>query len=77
MQKPAEIPSLLASNPDEGFDLAVKMSRLAVKLTQSDAEIRAGLRTEYEQDAMALIAASQVVAINFATVAAANNYWKG
>lgn len=78
MQTPADIASLLTTNPDEGFALAIKLlSRLAVKLTQPDAEIRASLRSEYEQDAMALVAVSHVVATHFATIAAANDYWKG
>lgn len=34
------------------------------------------LRPEYAEDAKALTAASQVVAINFQTIAAANNYWR-
>ena len=77
MQTPADIASLLTTNPDEGFALAIKLSRLAVKLTQPDAEIRASLRSEYEQDAMALVAVSHVVATHFSTIAAANGYWKG
>lgn len=76
MQTPADIASLLTTNPDEGFALAIKLSRLAVKLTQPDAQIRASLRNEYEQDAMALVAVAQVVATHFATIAAANNCWK-
>jgi hypothetical protein len=34
------------------------------------------LREAYARDPNSLIAASQVVAINFQTVAAANNYWR-
>ena len=34
------------------------------------------LRPGYAEDADALIAVSQVVATNFATVAAANGYWR-
>ncbi|SFT99193.1 hexameric tyrosine-coordinated heme protein [Sedimentitalea nanhaiensis] len=70
------LPSLITETPQDGYDLAVKLSRVAVKLTQPDAEIRDRLRPEYAQDAEALIAVSQVVATHFATVAAANGYWK-
>jgi hypothetical protein len=56
--------------------LAVQLSRVAVKLTQPDAKIREKLRPEYAEDAGALIAVSQVVATHFATVSAANNYWR-
>ncbi len=34
------------------------------------------LGTDAEQDADSLIATSQVVAVNFQTIAAANNYWR-
>ncbi|WP_323036285.1 hexameric tyrosine-coordinated heme protein [Pararhodobacter sp.] len=70
------LPSLITKTPQEGYDLAVKLSRVAVKLTQPDAAIREKLRPEYAENFDALIASSQVVATNFATVAAANGYWK-
>ncbi|MCC7320429.1 MAG: hexameric tyrosine-coordinated heme protein [Rubellimicrobium sp.] len=70
------LPSLITSTPQEGSDLAVKLSRVAVKLTQPDAAMRERLRPDYADDADSLIAVSQVVATNFATVAAANNYWR-
>ena len=68
--------SLIAATPEDGYNLAVKMARVAVKLTQPDAEVRDKLRPVYANDANALIASSQVVATHFATVAAANNYWR-
>jgi len=68
--------SLITETPQAGYELAVKMSRVAVKMTQPDEKIRADLRVIYEKDADALIAASAVVATHFQTVAAANNYWK-
>ncbi|WP_246263350.1 hexameric tyrosine-coordinated heme protein [Caulobacter soli] len=70
------LPSLLTETPELGFDLAIKLSRVAVKKTQPDEQIRLRLREVYEKDADALIASSQVVAINFQTVAAANGYWR-
>ncbi len=70
------LPSLITPTPQEGYDLAVKLSRVAVKLTQPSAEMRDKLRPDYADDADSLIAVSQVVATNFATVAAANNYWR-
>ncbi len=45
-------------------------------VTQPSAEVRDKLRPGYAEDADALIASSQVIAINFQTVAAANGYWK-
>ncbi|MCK9538266.1 hexameric tyrosine-coordinated heme protein [Dokdonella sp.] len=69
--------TLQTSTPQEGYELAIKLSRMGVKYTQPSAEVRDRLRPEYGEDADALIATSQVVAINFQTVAAANDYWRG
>ena len=71
------LPSLITATPTEGYDLAVKLARIAVKKTQPDAAAREKMRPEYANDAGALIASSQVVATHFATVAAANGYWRG
>lgn len=68
--------TLLTETPQEGFALAVTLSRRGVKTTQPDAEVLHRLRPEYANDADSLTAASQVVALNFQTVAAANNYWR-
>lgn len=70
------LPSLITKTPAEGYDLAVKLARVAIKVTQPDAEVRARLRPDYAEDPDALIAVSQVVATHFATVAAANGYWR-
>ena len=70
------LPSLITSTPEDGFNLAVKMSRIGVKVTQSSAEVRDRLRAEYAENADSLTAASQVIAINFQTVSAANDYWR-
>ncbi|MET4702251.1 hypothetical protein ABIE65_005306 [Constrictibacter sp. MBR-5] len=70
------LPTLKTATPQEGYELAVKMARVAIKMTQPDAEVRDKLRQVYADDADALIASSQVVATHFATVAAANHYWR-
>ncbi|MBY5958941.1 hexameric tyrosine-coordinated heme protein [Membranicola marinus] len=70
------LPSLQTKTAQEGFELALKLSRMGVKSTQPDVEVLKRLRNDYAEDAMGLTAASQVVAINFQTVAAANDYWK-
>lgn len=70
------LPSLITQTPAEGYDLAVKLARVAVKLTQPDADVRAKLRPVYAENPDALIASSQVVATHFATIAAANGYWR-
>lgn len=71
------LPTLKTASPQDGFELAVKLSRVAVKLTQPSEAARAEGRKDYESDSAQLIAASQVVAVNFQTVAAANDYWRG
>ena len=68
--------SLQTDTPQEGFELAILLSRRGVKYTQPDMEVLKKLRPGYANDAESLTAASQVIAINFQTVAAANNYWK-
>lgn len=68
--------SLITATPQEGFELAITLSRRGVKYTQPNADVLHRLRPEYAESAAGLTAASQVVAINFQTVAAANNYWR-
>ncbi len=38
------LPSLKTDNPQAGFELAVKLSRMGVKLTQPSDQVRAHLR---------------------------------
>jgi hypothetical protein len=52
------------------------MSRVGVRTTQPSDEIRKQLRGVYAENADSLIASSHVIALNFQTVAAANNYWR-
>ena len=68
--------SLMTKTPQEGFQLAITMSRRGVKYTQPNPEVLQKLRPEYANNADALTAASQVIAINFQTIAAANGYWR-
>jgi len=70
------LPTLKTATPQEGYELALTLARKAVGLTQPDPAMREKLRPVYAEDADALIASSQVVATHFATVAAANGYWK-
>jgi hypothetical protein len=45
-------------------------------VTQPDADERARQRDIYSTDPSMMIALGQTVAIEFATIAAANDYWK-
>lgn len=71
------LPTLITATPEEGYELALKLSRMAVKKTQPNDAIREKLRPVYSTNADALILSSQVVATNFQTVALANDHWKG
>ncbi|GAA4273092.1 hexameric tyrosine-coordinated heme protein [Aquimarina gracilis] len=75
-QKEIWLESLIVKTPQEGFELAIKLSRMGVKYTQPDIEVLKKLRTDYANNASSLTAASHVVALNFQTVSKANNYWK-
>lgn len=68
--------SLITDTPDEGRALAIKLARLTVKAMQPDDEVRHRLRPEYAESADSLTNAAHVVAIEFATIAAANDYWR-
>ena len=75
-QKEIWLKSLIVDTPQEGYELAILLSRKGVKSTQPDMEILKRLRTDYANNASSLTAASQVIAINFQTISAANNYWR-
>lgn len=68
--------TLKTETAQAGWELAVKLSRVAIKVTQPSEEIRSQLRAAYDHDTAQLIATSQVIATNFQTVAAANNWWR-
>lgn len=68
--------SLITDTPEEGFQVAISLSRKGVTETQSDKDVLFMLRDVYSKDPDALIASSHVIAVHFQTVAAANNYWR-
>lgn len=70
------LPSLKTNTPEEGYELAIKLSRMAVKKTQPDDDARNRMRPDYANSADSLTQVSLVVATNFQTVSAANNYWR-
>ena len=67
--------SMKTEDPQSGYELAIKLSRMGVKYTQPSDEVRKKVRPAYAEDPANLIASSQVIATNFQTIAAANNYW--
>lgn len=68
--------SLITATPEEGRQLAIKMARLVIKTTQPDEGVRNNLRDIYANDAAMLLQVGQITATEFATIAAANDYWR-
>ena len=68
--------TLITGTPDEGRALAFLIARHSIHNIQPDLDILKGGRPNYATNPDSLIAASQVVAIEFQTIAAANNYWR-
>jgi len=68
--------SLITATPQEGRELAIKMARKSIAAIQTDPEVRKKLRNDYANDTAQLVASANVVAIEFQTVAKANNYWR-
>lgn len=68
--------SLKTETPQKGFELAITFARKGVAYTQPSEGARKKLRSKYAKDADSLMMASQVIAIHFQTIAAANNYWR-
>ncbi len=68
--------TLLTKTPEEGRILAMTMARHTIHNIQPDLDVLKAGRPTYSTNPDSLTAAAQVVAIEFQTVAAANNYWK-
>lgn len=68
--------TLQTKTPKEGRELAILLSRKTIAAIQPSKDIRAQLRDNYANDTQQLIQSALVVAIEFQTIAKANNYWK-
>jgi hypothetical protein len=68
--------SLITATAEEGRALALKLARHTIHNLQPDLDVLKGGRFGYSTSPDSLIAAGQVVAIEFQTIAAANNYWR-
>lgn len=68
--------SLITETPEEGRALAVMLARHSIHAMQPDESVLKAGRPKYSTDTAELIAASHVIALEFATIAAANNYWR-
>jgi len=74
-QKPL-IPNdtLITKTPEEGTALAISLARNSIHAMQGELETLKTGRAQYAHDPSGLIAASHVIGVDFATIAAANNY---
>ncbi|MCA1783011.1 MAG: hexameric tyrosine-coordinated heme protein [Dermatophilaceae bacterium] len=68
--------TLITATPQEGRELAMAMARKSIGAIQPDVDMRKSLRPGYASDADSLTMAAHVVAVEFATIAAANDYWR-
>ncbi|QYE34589.1 hexameric tyrosine-coordinated heme protein [Polymorphobacter sp. PAMC 29334] len=68
--------SLLTRTPEDGRALAIMLARNSIHAMQGELETLKTGRPQYAHDPYGLIAASHVIAVEFATIAAANNYWR-
>jgi hypothetical protein len=68
--------TLITDTPEGGRALALTLARQTIHNIQPELEVLQAGRPQYSADAAKLIAAGQVVALEFATIAAANNYWR-
>jgi hypothetical protein len=68
--------TLITPTPEEGRALAITLARHTVHAIQGELEVLMSGRAQYAHDPHGLIASGHVVAIEFATIAAANNYWR-
>lgn len=68
--------TLETETPQAGFELAITLSRRAVKTTQPNVEVLRAARPTYAKNADSLIGVSRTVAIWFATIAEANDHWR-
>ena len=68
--------TLITDTPEEGRALAMLIARHTVHNIQPDLCVLKRGRKIYSVDPNSLIFASQVVAIEYQTIAAANNYWR-
>ena len=70
------MPTLITATPLEGRMLAITIVRKTVGAIQKDGKIKHAVRDIYEKDPMMLMRAVELVNMEFAIIAEANNYWR-
>jgi hypothetical protein len=71
------VSTLLTDTPQQGFDLAARVSWEMVKVVQPSKEMRERVLAIYGDDAEYVLKACQIIAANFQMIAVANDYWRG
>ena len=69
--------TLITETPEQGRALALAIARHTIHNLQPDLDVLVAGRPKYASDPQALMRAGHVVAVEFATIAAANDYWRG
>ena len=70
------MPSLITATPLEGRNLAITIVRKTVGTIQRDGKVKHAVRDIYAEDPMMLMRAVELVNLEFAIIAQANNYWR-
>lgn len=70
------MPSLITETPYEGRQLAIKIVRKTIGTIQTDTAAKHRVRAKYAEDPALLMNAAELVAIEFKTIAIANDYWR-
>lgn len=70
------VPSLITESPYEGRLLAIKLVRKTIGTIQTDSAAKHRVRAKYAENPDMLMNAAELVAMEFKTIARANNYWR-
>jgi hypothetical protein len=68
--------TLITATAEEGRALAITLARHTIHNIQPDLDVLKAGRPMYATNPDSLMRAGQIVAIEFQTIAAANNYWR-
>ncbi len=70
------VPSLITGTPLQGRQLAITLVRKTIGGIQHDGDAKRRVREKYEEDPALLMRAAELVAMEFRTIAEANDYWR-
>lgn len=70
------MPSLITKTPLEGRNLAILIVRKTIGAIQRDPGKKMEVRLMYEKNPMMLMRSVELVNLEFAIIAKANNYWR-